>query len=73
MPIDAGTMWELFKGDLPFGCRKMAFFMVPRVLQICEVILERDLLGMSGYEIQGVKTTSQETVDNNDFQNVDWD
>ena len=63
LPIDAGTLWELFKGAPPFHPRPTTFPVVPGVLQVCEVALEGNLLGGSK-EVQflssGVETTGQQ-------------
>ena len=49
-------------------------FVVPRVLQICEVMLERDLLGPSQDFMQSsnVETTGHQIEEHTTHQNSDW-
>ena len=53
--------------------KKKKKFVVPGVLQVCEVLLERDLLGASkAATFSSVRTTGQELETNTSHESDPW-
>ena len=70
---NAGTLWELFIGAPAFRPRPTAFPVVPGVLQVWEVLLERDLLGLSKeVRTSSIRTTGQELEANTNHETDLW-
>lgn len=61
------------KENLNMEMKKKKEFVVPKVLQVCEVMLEEDLLTNSNLEVSSIQSIGHETEDVNDYVGASWD